>query len=289
MKKVVTLLAATLLASVFFHCKKDHPETDPLSFDCPADITVTTPFSWATNFYQVPVAHTTCANGGVTVALKSGLGPTDQFVVGVYEIVYEATDNCNNTATCSFTVTVKSAVVACGENANPDIKFTPYTVGQQLIFQDAGGTHFDALVVERYSNEMVTYQQMGIKCTRDIQVDFRTPWKNASGEAQTLKVQLVGYNNFPTRLVSTKPGDFAAASYDHDPYFLQANARVFVQDSCTIAGQTYQDVMLARCGEPGDLNYAADKCNCPTMKRLVFRAGIGLVGYENETGQWRLK
>jgi HYR domain len=58
--------------------------------------------------YTAPTATSTCAAGGATVTLESGLASGATFPMGVTTVVYRATDACGNTATCSFTVTVNA-------------------------------------------------------------------------------------------------------------------------------------------------------------------------------------
>ncbi len=79
-----------------------------LSLSCPDDISVTisggsgsTPVSWTE-----PVATTTCPTGNPTTSLQTSIPNGGEFPVGTSIVVYEASDNCGNATTCSFTVTV---------------------------------------------------------------------------------------------------------------------------------------------------------------------------------------
>ncbi len=83
------------------------PSGPVLTFECPPDINLTifgastTPVSWTE-----PTGTTTCDGGLVTVAQTGGPANGSDFPIGTTTITYEATDDCGNTSTCSFDVTV---------------------------------------------------------------------------------------------------------------------------------------------------------------------------------------
>ncbi len=95
--------------------------SDDLSFTAAAGQT-TAVVSWT-----APTATSTCA-GGATLSQTSG--PTNGSVmsVGTQTVTYTATDNCGNTQTCSFTVTVTS-----GSTGND-----PASVGD-FVWSDTNG------------------------------------------------------------------------------------------------------------------------------------------------------
>ena len=81
---------------------------DILTLSCETDITATTnPGQPSTIIdYDASVATTTCPGGAVTLTLSSGLPPGGLFPVGTTTVCYLAQDQCGNTASCCFNVTV---------------------------------------------------------------------------------------------------------------------------------------------------------------------------------------
>lgn len=61
-------------------------------------------------FYTLPTATDNCGNP--TVELTSGLASGSLFPAGINTVTYMATDECGNSAECSFTVTVSNDLVA---------------------------------------------------------------------------------------------------------------------------------------------------------------------------------
>ena len=79
-----------------------------LTITCPQNVFVftsngasTTTASWAD-----PNASTTCPNGISSILQTNGQPSGSQFQIGTTAIVYEATDNCSNVQTCSFSIIV---------------------------------------------------------------------------------------------------------------------------------------------------------------------------------------
>ncbi len=79
-----------------------------LTFSCPANINATVSGSTTETVvsWTEPAGSTTCASGIVTVTQTAGPASGSLFPVGTTTIEYEATDDCGNVVTCSFTVTV---------------------------------------------------------------------------------------------------------------------------------------------------------------------------------------
>jgi len=89
---------------------QDNPQT--ISLECPTSITVTEDpmaggavVNWAD-----AVGSTTCSTGGLSIMQTGGMSSGTLFPVGVYNIVYQATDNCGTPMTCDFVVTVEADV-----------------------------------------------------------------------------------------------------------------------------------------------------------------------------------
>ncbi|HHB78804.1 MAG TPA: HYR domain-containing protein [Saprospiraceae bacterium] len=111
-----------------------------ISMTCEPDknITLDPGTSQVTISWSTPTATTTCANSQTTVNQTSGPASGSNFMAGTYNISYEATDNCGNTTTCGFTITVNSASSGCGT-------ITGYTLlgeynGHGYYLSDAGAT-----------------------------------------------------------------------------------------------------------------------------------------------------
>ncbi|MEZ4907784.1 MAG: HYR domain-containing protein, partial [Saprospiraceae bacterium] len=85
--------------------------TPPVFSNCPSDITVYVDVDLCTSnvIYSTPVA--TDCNSPVTVTLTSGIASGQAFPLGDTEITFTATDACNNTAECTFTITVEDSQI----------------------------------------------------------------------------------------------------------------------------------------------------------------------------------
>lgn len=176
----------------------------------------------------------------------------------------------------------------CDNASNEDTGFAPFTVGQLLSFSDSAGVAHITLSVEKFSDQLFPYYNHGNFCTRKITWTISTPWLNAQGVPLEIKGQLVDYAVSPERIFTVEPEDFRGETFFYVPGFGSNNGRVFKLDTYTFAGKTFQDVLLARCGEPTDLGYSVDKCQCPFTQLLVFERNRGLVALENSEGKWLL-
>ena len=84
-----------------------------LSLDCPNNINQVLPtgssntsINWTT-----PFPSGNCPNGGLNISQTSGPQNGTSLSVGTYTVVYQATDNCNNNTSCSFTITIESGTI----------------------------------------------------------------------------------------------------------------------------------------------------------------------------------
>ncbi len=134
-----------------------------ISIECPANITIdcVPQSSGATVSWLEPTAITTCSidgNSGLMVEQTGGPDNGSFLNAGASEVItYTATDDCNNTTTCSFTVTVNNNCTPCptGEDqdedgvcadvdcddTNPNIPTTPGT-----SCDDGDATTFDDII-----------------------------------------------------------------------------------------------------------------------------------------------
>ncbi len=79
-----------------------------VTMNCPANMSVAA--SGGNNSaivtYPTPTATTTCPTGMASIVRISGPASGTAFPIGTTTVCYRATDNCGNSATCCFTVTV---------------------------------------------------------------------------------------------------------------------------------------------------------------------------------------
>ncbi|MEE9440233.1 MAG: HYR domain-containing protein [Saprospiraceae bacterium] len=92
-------------------------DIDPELFNCPVDITVTTPTSSAVVTWTEPTATDNC---GIEW-LMADHNPGDTFAVGTTTVTYTAVDNCDNVTPCSFVITVEQVcdqapIITCPTN-----------------------------------------------------------------------------------------------------------------------------------------------------------------------------
>ena len=67
-------------------------------------------------FYGQPNASSTCVLGGVTISQTGGPTTGSIFPVGETTVTFTVTDNCENSETCSFVVTVTEMIAPCANN-----------------------------------------------------------------------------------------------------------------------------------------------------------------------------
>ncbi|GEM_PF-779686 len=86
-----------------------------LTVNCPSDQTIQLPAGESTMSisWTNPTANTDCPSSA-TVNQIGGPSAGSNQSEGVYTIAYEATDNCGNTATCSFIITIEASTPVGG-------------------------------------------------------------------------------------------------------------------------------------------------------------------------------
>lgn len=295
MKNICTLLA--LLTGIFcLQCKKENEPYFPLlTLECITDKTVYSATDFTAVEYAEPAKpYTNCPEGGLQLRRIAGPPSGALFPQGRTVVTYEVSDACGNTKTCSFNVTVNNTGgggntgnnCVCAINSPEQVPYLPLSPGTKLAFHDETGLLHDTLEIESMNFTPVSYYQMGNWCTCRIDWSIKTKWTNAAGMPLKLTGSFTGYAGAPEYIIRCTPDDFEAQTLFWDPYFGQGNGRVFTLASYDFAGTTFPDVLLARCGEPGDSGYAADKCVCPYISKLIFSKTDGLAGYETATGKW---
>lgn len=110
------------------------PPTD-VTIACREDLIINLPAGsgGTTVTLETATASTTCEDGVVNVAQTSGPTSGTFFPVGTHIITYEATDNCGNTATCSYQVVITEEPQGTGD-------LTIYCPGDQIGRAPVGGT-----------------------------------------------------------------------------------------------------------------------------------------------------
>jgi large repetitive protein len=146
--------------------------TPPTLSNCPANISITTALTSAAASWTPPTATDNCGVPSVSSNFSSG----QSFPVGSTTVTYTARDSSNNTATCSFLVTVRQIIPPTGcikynvENTNNFCgclvsQFTPY--GLYLQSANACGSEF-------YKADSVVFQ-INSDSTASLKGTFRSP------------------------------------------------------------------------------------------------------------------
>ena len=114
------------------------PQPSQVTVQCPASVVVQAPAggSSAVVNYNLPTAATDCPCGTVSLELEQGFLSDNSFPLGPTQVCYQAADECGNSSSCCFAVTVE----ATGVETACDLKITPCTRFEILgIFQNSAG------------------------------------------------------------------------------------------------------------------------------------------------------
>lgn len=114
------------------------PQPSQVTVQCPASVVVQAPAggSSAVVNYNLPTAATDCPCGTVSLELEQGFLSGNSFPLGPTQVCYQAADECGNSSSCCFAVTVE----ATGVETACDLKITPCTRFEILgIFQNSAG------------------------------------------------------------------------------------------------------------------------------------------------------
>ena len=106
-------------------------DTEIALHNCPGDLVI------ANNFTPVNWEQPTATNGNIITYLSSNYEPGSLFPVGITTVIYLATDDCGNEASCSFKVSVLEDVsfddcpddinITCDESGTATPDWTPPT------------------------------------------------------------------------------------------------------------------------------------------------------------------
>ena len=124
----------------------------PTFSSCPANIVVTADANChATVSWTAPGASDDCGVASITSSVNAETGV---FVIGAHTITYTATDNCGNTSTCSFTITVlggelsiscPATFIGCPSSSlDPMVTGSPATTGGSQCGEEV--TYSDVVV-----------------------------------------------------------------------------------------------------------------------------------------------
>lgn len=130
-----------------------------LDLACPPNQTVELPVaSTAVNVnYNAPLATSDCPDPAVVLTLTQGLPSGGAFPLGVNTVCYQATNNCGNTATCCFNITVQDPPPPCDIKVIGCMKFELLDIRLDSIKQPRfriRATNFCASEVNYILNEL---------------------------------------------------------------------------------------------------------------------------------------
>jgi hypothetical protein len=229
-------------------------DTTPPAVTCPANMTFTTYPNVCTAQVYLPQANATDGCSGATVTANwqygTGNGPFNSVPVGTHTVTYTAKDGCNNTSTCTMTVTVKDEVkpVALCESS---VQANLLADGTTLIFAETfnngsydncsisqmevshGGQPFDTFVSFDCAN-------IGTQ----IPVTLRVV--DAGGLSSTCVSQAIVKDLVPPNIVC--PGSLTIGC-GQDFNNTALTGLPFATDNCSVASTTFTNqINLNNCG-----------------------------------------
>ena len=250
--------------------------------ECPSDIVVNLdPGACEAIVSFVVTATDNCYDGtDVTIVQTdaTGLVSGDYFYYGTYNLSFDATDGNNNTASCSFNVTVNeyanpSATLACNDNLQVSLDGN----GEGYIDADVileGGPYgcYDDYIVEIFGNDGTNYGQIAncdmIGSTLDVMVTDPDTGNSCWG-AITVEDKIVPeitcftYNNVPcTQNINVLLGATATDNCDASPSI------ELVSESTDASGNCADGVVVTRTYSATD-NSGNVSETCTTVITIV--------------------
>ena len=220
--------------------------------ECPADIVVNLDPGACEAIVSFEVTATDNCYDGTDVTIvqtdATGLVSGDYFYYGTYTLSFDATDGNNNTASCSFNVTVNeyanpSATLACNDNLQVSLDQN----GEGYIDADMileGGPYgcYDDYIVEIFGNDGTNYGQIAdcsmIGSTVNVMVTDpdtdNTCWGAITVEDKiNPEISCFTYDNVPcTQNIDILPGAFATDNCDASPEIDLASETTDVSGNC---------------------------------------------------------
>ncbi len=119
-----------------------NPGSD-LTINCPNNITLTTasPGGSVDLSWSLPSTNSTCNNSTVTLTQTSGPARNSSVTAGSYTVVYQGTDACGNSETCSFNVLVQDG----GNGGAADLSMAGLSVQNQITIGQLFPYSFDLI------------------------------------------------------------------------------------------------------------------------------------------------
>lgn len=147
-------------------------DDNPVIMDCPSDTTLSVSTAPCTVAYTVPDVTTLDGCSSVDVTNNA---PTD-FPIGMTTVIYTATDECGNSSTCSFVVTVENnntLTVNCPPNIDNNTvcdigDIAPYV--DFTAFEAAGGSASGDCTTGStiFTIDSVSNEQIGGSCPKTV-------------------------------------------------------------------------------------------------------------------------
>lgn len=219
---------------------------------CPADIIVNLDpgACEAIVSFEVTATDNCYTDTDITIVQTdaTGLVSGDYFYYGTYTLSFDATDGNNNTASCSFNVTVNeyanpSATLACNDNLQVSLDQN----GEGYIDADMileGGPYgcYDDYIVEIFGNDGTNYGQIAdcsmIGSTVDVMVTDpdtdNTCWGAITVEDKiNPEISCFTYDNVPcTQNIDILPGAFATDNCDASPSIELTSETIDASGNC---------------------------------------------------------
>ena len=184
-------------------------DTAPTISNCPTNIVVTTSATCqAVVNWTAPVASDNCG----LQSLTSNFTPGTTFSPGVYNVVYTALDNCGNSSTCSFSITV---VANCCDGV-PSIQ-APATFNTCLggsSDPSVTGTATGSIAGAGCSQPTITFSDVTTStsaCGQTIQRTWRATNPNFTNQFSTA-VQIINLQDTSDPVISSCPANIAVVS-----------------------------------------------------------------------------
>jgi hypothetical protein len=175
-----------------------------LNLACPPNQTVELPVAATTVSvnYNAPTPNSDCPDPAVALTLAQGLPSGGAFPLGVTTVCYEATNNCGNTASCCFNITVQDPPPPCDIKVIGCMKFELLDIRLDSIKQPRfriRATNFCASEVNYILNELPP----GIVAVTPVEGSIYT----APNSGNTYLVRNPNYSPFySVRYRSVSPG-----------------------------------------------------------------------------------
>lgn len=218
-----------------------------ITLNCPNDINITTMTSEGVASWDLPVATTTCmTSDDVTLTQLSGLPSGSLFSVGTTTVTYQATDECSNTVSCNFDITIQASTASCGPIDDFDLLGTYNGHGYylsddnerwevaKLLAEDNGG--YLATMNDSTENEFlrsVLGQNMAFIGFNDAAVEEDFEWANQDASSIDFSYDNDADNDYA--VINFWAGTWELVNYQvRKQYVLELECGVVTPQGCDI-------------------------------------------------------